>query len=149
MGFTFDDTDTKSIATSLGEMRRLIEKEPRNAERIFPYIGGEEINDSSTHAHIRYVINFGDFPLRRENLNGLWTKASYQQRNEWLRCGIVPLDYPEPVAADWPDLLTIVEEKVKPERLAQKDTGAKEKWWQFMEYRLILILRPTVNKCTH
>jgi len=34
-------------------------KEPRNAERVFPYIGGEEINSSPTHAHHRYVINFG------------------------------------------------------------------------------------------
>ena len=43
MGFTFDDTDTKGVATSLAEMRRLIEQDPRNAEVIFPYIGGEEV----------------------------------------------------------------------------------------------------------
>jgi hypothetical protein len=35
-------------------------KDPRNAERIFPYIGGEEVNASPTHAHHRYVINFGE-----------------------------------------------------------------------------------------
>lgn len=60
MGFTFDDTDTMGVASSLTEMRRLIEKDPRNAERIFPYIGGEEVNTSPTHAHHRYVINFGE-----------------------------------------------------------------------------------------
>ena len=60
MGFTFDDTDTKGVATPLAEMRRLIAKDPRNAEVIFPYIGGEEVNDSPTHAHHRYVINFGE-----------------------------------------------------------------------------------------
>ena len=60
MGFTFDDTDTKGVATPLAEMQRLIEKDPRNAERIFPYIGGEEVNTSPTHAHHRYVINFGE-----------------------------------------------------------------------------------------
>jgi len=27
-------------------MHRLIDKDKRNAERIFPYIGGEEVNDS-------------------------------------------------------------------------------------------------------
>ena len=27
---------------------------------------------------------------------------------------IVPIDYPDPVAADWPDLLEIVERHVKP-----------------------------------
>ncbi len=36
MGFTFDDTDKKGVATSLAEMRRLIEEDPRNEEVIFP-----------------------------------------------------------------------------------------------------------------
>ena len=32
---------------------------------IFPYIGGEEVNTSPTHAHHRYVINFGDMTRER------------------------------------------------------------------------------------
>lgn len=58
MGFTFDDTTPD--ATPLAEMHRLIAKDPRNQERIFPYLGGEELNDSPTNAHHRYVINFGE-----------------------------------------------------------------------------------------
>lgn len=58
MGFTFDDTNED--ATSIAEMHCLIEKDPRNQERIFPYIGGEEVNSSPTHTHHRYVINFGE-----------------------------------------------------------------------------------------
>ena len=85
--------------------------------------------------HHRYVINFWDYPLRRENLGRQWVDADKDQRREWLRRGIVPLDYPEPVAADWPELIGIVEERAKPERLAQKDKGAKEKWWQFIRSR--------------
>jgi hypothetical protein len=83
MGFTFDDTDTKGVASSLAEMRRLIQHNPRNAERIFPYIGGEEVNTSPTHAHHRYVINFGEMS------------------EEEARTG-------------WPELMRIVEEKVRP-----------------------------------
>ena len=60
MGFTFDDTDKEGVANPIALMHELIAKDPRNAERIFPYIGGEEVNDSPTHAHHRYVINFGD-----------------------------------------------------------------------------------------
>ena len=60
MGFTFDDTDRKGVASPLAEMRRLIAQDPRNREVIFPYIGGEEVNTSPTHAHHRYVINFGE-----------------------------------------------------------------------------------------
>ena len=103
MGFTFDDTDQSGVANSLAEMHRLVAKDPRNAERIFPYLGGEEVNTSPTHAHHRYVIHFGDMT--------------------------------EQEARRWPDLMAIVEAKVKPERLKQNDRGAKDKWWQFIRPR--------------
>ena len=135
MGFTFDDTDRKGVATPLAEMERLVEENPGNRDVIFPYIGGEEVNTSPTHTHHRYVINFHDWPLRRADLGATWRDASDDQRRNWRRDGIVPLDYPDPVAADWPELLAIVEAKVKPERLAQNDKGAKEKWWQFIRPR--------------
>ena len=60
MGFTFDDTDRKGVATPLAEMRRLIDEDPSYADVIFPYIGGEEVNTSPVHANHRYVINFGE-----------------------------------------------------------------------------------------
>ena len=135
MGFTFDDTDRKGVATPLAEMERLVDENPRTRGVIFPYIGGEEVNASPTHTHHRYVINFHDWPLRRADLGTTWRDASDDQRRNWRRDGIVPLDYPDPVAADWPELLAIVEAKVKPERLAQNDKGAKEKWWQFIRPR--------------
>jgi hypothetical protein len=55
MGFVFDDSPN---CTPLSEMKRLVDVEPRNAERIFPFIGGEEINESPTLSYSRYVINF-------------------------------------------------------------------------------------------
>ena len=60
MGFTFDDTDKSGVANTLSSMHELIARDPRNAERIFPFIGGEEVNDHPNHAHHRYVINFGE-----------------------------------------------------------------------------------------
>ncbi len=56
-GFLFDDEDVE--ATPLTEMRRIL-KSPRNGERVFPYIGGEELNDSPTQAPRRFAINFGE-----------------------------------------------------------------------------------------
>ena len=229
MGFTFDDTDKKGVASPLAEMHRLIEADPRNREVIFPYIGGEEVNTSPTHAHHRYVINFRDWPLRRADrqaqasktwtpgsadilsarAGGLpriarrrpeivpvgtmpaspeqppllgratssesrptspetgqetirnpanrdrdddakgergggddrsvemasWAGATDAERREWLRSGVVPVDYPGPVAADWPELVAIVEERVKPERQAQQDKVGRIKWWQFLRPR--------------
>lgn len=133
MGFTFDDTDRSGVANPISLMHELIRKDPRNAERIFPYIGGEEVNDSPTHAHHRYVINFGQMPLRREDLGATWTGADARARERWLRTGVVPLDYPESVAADWPDLLAIVEEKVKPGRLTQNREVRAKYWWRYGE----------------
>ncbi|MEI6232889.1 MAG: DNA methyltransferase, partial [Planctomycetota bacterium] len=60
MGFTFDDNDTKGVANSLSVMHELIKRNPRNAERIFPYLGGEEVNDTPTQAHNRYIFNLTD-----------------------------------------------------------------------------------------
>ena len=136
MGFTFDDTDRKGVATPLAEMRRLIQESPRNQEVIVPYIGGEEVNTSPTHAHHRYVIDFQDWPLRRADMGPTWRDADADTQTNWRRDGTVPLDYPEPVAADWPSLLAIVEERVKPERQKSKDNSKSSHgrrasiWWQ-------------------
>jgi hypothetical protein len=105
MGFTFDDTDTRGVATPISEMHRLIDGNPVNAEVIFPYIGGEEVNTSPTHAHHRYVINFGE----------------RTEEECWRR---------------WPELMAIVEEKVRPERTALPPKNAwnrdvARRWWQF------------------
>ncbi|MBS1770566.1 MAG: N-6 DNA methylase [Acidobacteria bacterium] len=136
MGFTFDDTDKKGAANSLADMQRLIVADPRNAERILPYIGGEEVNDSPTHAHHRYVINFADFPLRREpRPEGDWALAEPAQRRAWLQSGVVPPDYPQPVAADWPQLLEVVERRVKPERSKDKRPLYRNAWWRHAERR--------------
>ena len=68
MGFTFDDTDTKGVATPIPEMYRLIVKDPRNQDVIFPYIGGQEVNTSPTHAYHHYAIDLF-WPKFEERLN--------------------------------------------------------------------------------
>lgn len=106
MGFTFDDTDRAGITSPISLMNELLEKDPRNSEVIFPYLGGEELNDSPTHSHHRYVIHFGE-------------------RDE------------EDCRRNWPDVMKIVEEKVKPQRIESAKGGGNdkkkraEKWWQF------------------
>ena len=104
MGFTFDDTDKKGVASSLADMQRLIDSDPRNREVIFPYIGGEEVNNSPTHAHHRYVINFGE-----------------RSEDECRR--------------RWPDLMAIVEERVKPTRMTDNRATYRDHWWQYAEKR--------------
>jgi hypothetical protein len=98
MGFTFDDTDKSGIASPLSLMRELIDREPRNAERIFPYIGGEEVNNSPRQANHRFAIDFGDMT--------------------------------EDQSRAWPDLMAIVETKVRPEREG-KAGSYKSEWWLY------------------
>ncbi len=135
MGFTFDDNSKSDVVTPLSEMYRLIEEEPRNEEVVFPYIGGDEVNVHPRHVHHRYVINFGNRPLRRLDLDERWMTATNAARSRWLRDGKVPLDYPMLVASDWSDLLDIVKHNVKPYRESLSDSAIdtlhKTRWWLF------------------
>jgi hypothetical protein len=104
MGFTFDDSgeaddDSPGIPSPASTMRKLIADNPTNSEVIFPYIGGKEVNDSPTHAHRRYVINFGE-------------------RSE------------ETCRQERPELMALVEKKVKPERDTKPGSYSKQ-WWLF------------------
>lgn len=135
MGFTFDDADRTGVASPLAEMRKLIAQNTRNSERIFPYIGGEEINNSPSHSFDRYVINFEDFPLVRKDTGHSWFRLNEETQRRQISEGVVAPDYPKPVALDWPDLLEIVRQRVKPERDKQKRDANRERWWQFAEKR--------------
>jgi hypothetical protein len=102
MGFTFDDTDGTGVASSISDMHRLIAANPRNQERIFPYLGGEEFLRHPKQAFHRYVIDFGEMS--------------------------------EAEARRWPDLMSIVEERVRPYRLRAATNAAGQRrarlWWQ-------------------
>ena len=60
-----------------------------------------------------------------------WAGGTGAERREWLRSGVVPVDYPGPVAADWPELVAIVEEKVR----GTRGSHSTAPWWQFERLR--------------
>ncbi|OGQ89329.1 MAG: hypothetical protein A2289_05940, partial [Deltaproteobacteria bacterium RIFOXYA12_FULL_58_15] len=60
LGFIFDDDDTEGVSSPVAEMHRLIKVDARNAERIFPYVGGEDLMRMPRLLPARYIINFGD-----------------------------------------------------------------------------------------
>jgi hypothetical protein len=68
------------------EAQRLIEKDGRNKDVLFPYLNGEDLNSRPDQSPSRWVINFFDWPIEK--------------------------------AMEYPDCFRIIEEKVKPERLA-------------------------------
>jgi hypothetical protein len=59
MGFTFDDSDESGVASSLAVMRDLIQGDPRCHQFIFPFTGGEELNDSAVIEPHRYIVGLG------------------------------------------------------------------------------------------
>jgi hypothetical protein len=135
-GFTFDnDAAANGEAESLETMRALIAKDPRNAGRIFPFIGGDEVNTDPSHAYHRYVIDFFDRPLRRDGSLKSWETMTNAEKARCRAHGIVPGDYLDEVAEDWPDLIEILRRRVKPERDKQKRPALKTRWWQYAEKR--------------
>jgi hypothetical protein len=106
-GFVFDDADPK--ANSLSKMRSLVKQAPRLAERILPYIGGDEVNTSPELKPHRHVIYLSDVRDEAE------------------------------LTARWPLLAEIVREKVKPERDRLRDNPSalvlKRRWWAYQAHR--------------
>lgn len=136
MGFTFDDVAAeKGEAEDLDAMRELTGKNNRNAERIFPYIGGDEVNTSPSHAHHRFIIDFADMPLERDSSLPRWVDLNASQRTELLRKGVVPSDYSDAVANDWPDLVAVLHTRVRPLRADNNRPRYVNFWWQYAERR--------------
>lgn len=99
------------------EAQALISKDPKNAEVLFPYLNGQDLNSNPDQSPSRWVINFRDWPLDADHDDQKNPKGP-------------------PYAADYPDCLAIVREKVKPER--DKNTfskSAREKWWLYERSR--------------
>jgi hypothetical protein len=136
-----------SIVLGLGftlsedEATALIARDPKNAEVLFSYLNGEDLNSHPAQKPSRWVINFWDWPLDR-SAEGSWESAAEDKRAEWLRNGHVPADYRGRAAADFPEVLAIVIEKVKPERQRRDERGQyvlrrplPQRWWHYADKR--------------
>lgn len=55
MGFIMSEKDATAI----------IEKDPKNADVLFPYLNGEDLNSDPLQRPSRWVINFFDWPIER------------------------------------------------------------------------------------
>ena len=120
------------------EAQRLIEKDTRNRDVLFPYLNGEDLNSRPDQSPSRWVINFREWPLSR-GASGCWASADEEQRRKWIRSEIVPNDYLDPVAADYPDCLEILRERVKPFRdeIVRRGKQIHEYgFWRFWDKRL-------------
>lgn len=98
------------------EAQELIRRNPRNADVLAPYISGKDLNATPDQRPSRWVINFFNWPLSRDSAS-----RSYQG----------------PTAEDYPEILDIVRQRVKPgrDKLADKKDGSAKGyarlWWQY------------------
>jgi hypothetical protein len=94
--------------------RGMIDKNPKNQDVLFPFLNGEDLNSRPDQSASRWAINFFDWPLDRD--------SAHQ-------------GYKGPVAADYPDCLSILEELVKPERAGKSEDVASAPWWLYWRAR--------------
>lgn len=115
--------------------RQIIARDGKYSNVLMPYLNGRDFNSSSMQRASRWIINFYDWPLKRDIALPSWPSMSRSQQKKCQSDGVVPQDYPYDVAADYPLCLKIVEEEVKPERELLKPINAFNKtasrvWWQ-------------------
>jgi len=117
---TLDRSFIGSYVLSLGfvlqpeEAEKLIHSNGKNADVLFPYITGHDLNSRPDQSPSRYVINFFDWPLSRKEC---------------------PCDYMGPVAEDYPEILEIIDRTVRPQRIRNNRKAYRENWWQYAEKR--------------
>ena len=131
LGFTMSEAEAQAFIT----------QDSKNREVLFPYLNGDDLNSDPEQKPSRWVINFFDWPLDRD-AEGSWATATEQQKNQYLKIGHAPADYPGRVVTDFPDLYAWIDEKVRPERQRLNARGEYAlrrplpiRWWQYADKR--------------
>jgi hypothetical protein len=96
--------------------QELINKEPSNKNVLFPYLNGEDLNSRFDQSPSRWIINFFDWALDSAHDDPKKPKGS-------------------PYAADYPDCLEIICDKVKPVRERDNRKAYRDYWWHYAEKR--------------
>lgn len=86
------------LVVDAAERDNLVAENRANGKVLRPYLGGEEVNRSTSDEFERYVIDFSTHTLEK--------------------------------ARRWPQLLNIVEQKVKPARMKDKRGTYQTYWWR-------------------
>jgi len=116
ISFKGSDIGGIGFVLSIEEAQELVTRNAINREVVFPYLNGEDLNSRPDQSPSRWSINFFDWALSAEFDNPKEPKGA-------------------PYAADYPDCLEIVIERVKPEREKNNRKVYRDYWWQYAEKR--------------
>src|SRR5664280_2528132 len=66
-GLSFQGSNVLGLGFTMSEedARALIDRDPRNADVLFPYVNGEDLNSRPDSSGSRWIINFFDWPEER------------------------------------------------------------------------------------
>lgn len=130
MGFVVDSDEFRALSETLD-----------SSSVIFPLIGSDDLLSRPLQKSSRFAICFWDWPLDRR-AKGDWSMASEKEKIAWLKSNSVPENFPGKVAEDYPEILKIIIERVKPERQRRSPDGEyqlrkplPQKWWIYADKR--------------
>lgn len=143
----------EGFVLSENEAISLIKLDSNNEKVIKPYLTGDDIANEIDATPSRFVINFYGWPLERYNRNE-WLSLPDKIKDE-INDRIMnnkpilkaPCWYGDYCARDFPLVLGIIEQKVKPERAKVKgDINAQLYWWIYQRVRKEMYDAITENK---
>lgn len=134
----------KGFMLSPEQALEIIAKDPKYKSVLFPYLNGENLNNTAGQTSERWVINFFDWPFSRLSETE-WNSLSKDERESIVsrvKAGkLVSSVYPGylgPVALDYPICAKIIENNVKDEREQNGREGYRKWWWHYAEKRVEL-----------
>jgi hypothetical protein len=120
----------------------LLVLDSKNEKVIKKYLTGDDIANEVCGSPSRFVINFQNWPLDRHSIED-WLGLSDETKKE-INDRIssdkptvsAPYNYGGFCAIDFPNVLSIIETEVKPEREKVKgDINAQKYWWVYQRVR--------------
>lgn len=108
--------------------------EARFSNVIQPYLNGDDLNTNIGNVASRRVINFYDWPLRRDSAM-TWENLDADQARECYRHGIVPMSYAGPVASDYPEVLRFLEDRIRELSPSMFNDENRPAWWTYWRTR--------------
>ena len=118
MGFLLDRTEAEALLATNSKNRKV----------IFPFLNGEDLNSQVGQCATRYAICFFDWPIRLDTREH-WNAMSDEERKQSIRCGVESPDFKGNFAEQFPEVLSLVDERVRPERELKPDFASKVRWW--------------------
>jgi hypothetical protein len=84
---------------SPADANRMLDADPKNADVVFPYLNGQELNNDPDQNPSRYVINFWDWPEDRAR--------DYPEPFQWIEHNVLPERLQKSTQKSYKDIMSM------------------------------------------